>query len=499
MTMTNLITSLNARTGEPLAEIPASTSAEMDRACQAAASALDDWQASSAEQRTALLRGLADALEGERASLVAQADAETALGPVRLNGELDRTSFQLRRFADLVAQNQAFAITDDPAIGGGPPAGHPAMQRWQVPLGPVAMFAASNFPFAFSVLGGDTASALAAGCSVVVKAHSGHLLTSRMVFDLTQTVLLKQGLPAGLVGMVQDLGHEVGVRLIRHPAIAAGAFTGSTRGGAALAAQAAARAVPIPFFGELGAINPVVAWPSCLSRDGQALAQQLAASITQGSGQFCTSPGVVLLCDATPTLGDARATNDQFVDQLAAALSAQTTHPMLTKGIRQALDAGVRRWVEGGASLLLSVGTEAAPQAVLAQVSASDFIAEPMWRDEVFGPACLVVRAADVDEGLRALRAVGGSLTATLWGLDEDSDAAHAWVRAAMSVAGRVLFAGVPTGVAVSRGQQHGGPWPSCTRPESTSVGDAALQRFLRPVCLQDPPNWVMARAGRPF
>ncbi|WP_426078267.1 aldehyde dehydrogenase family protein [Janthinobacterium sp. PSPC3-1] len=263
--------------------------------------------------------GLAEALEAERTDLVAIADAETALGPVRLNGELDRTAFQLRRFADLAEAGVPFAHVDDPAVAGPPPGGHPAMVRTLVPLGPVAMFSASNFPFAFSVLGDDTASALAAGCPVLVKAHSAHLLLSARVHALAQRVLNNLGLPSGLIGMVQGAGGEVGMRLIHHPAIAAGAFTGSTRGGAALQAQASARPRPIPFYGELGSINPVVALPGILATRGAELAQTLAASIGAGTGQFCTSPGLIFLIDDPASTA--------FVDELANGLKKLALHP----------------------------------------------------------------------------------------------------------------------------------------------------------------------------
>lgn len=484
--------SIRARTGEALgAPLPASTPEQVDAAALAASHAFAAWSTSNGATRGALLRGLAAALEADREALVALADDETALGPVRLNGELDRTAFQLRRFADMAERGVAFAVTDDPAVAGAPPVGHPAMVRQCVPLGPVAMFSASNFPFAFSVLGGDTASALAAGCPVVVKAHSGHLHLSNRVFGLVQQVLAAQGLPAGLVGMIQGGGNEVGVRLVRHPAIAAGAFTGSTRGGAALQAEASARPRPIPFYGELGSINPVVALPAVLAAKGGELAATLAGSIALGCGQFCTSPGVIVLLKG--------AESEAFVAQLRSALAAQNPHAMLTPGMRQALDAGVEHLVQAGAQpLLREAGSAEAPRPFLAQVEATQFIAQAALREEVFGPASLVVWADSVAQVLQVLDAVGGSLTVTLWGAETDKADTRALVRGAMAIAGRVLFAGVPTGVAVTAAQQHGGPWPSSTQPMSTSVGDAAIERFLRPVCLQDAPAWLLAHNGQP-
>lgn len=496
--MSTSFSSCNARTGEVLSTLTASTAADIDAAANAAAAAFPLWQASSGAQRATLLRALAAGLEAGREALVAIADLETALGPVRLNGELDRTAFQLRRFADIAERGVPFGYVDDPAVAGAPPAGHPAMQRWSVPVGPVAMYAASNFPFAFSVLGGDTAAALAAGCPVVIKGHPGHPQLTRKTWDLIQQVLAAQQLPAGLVGLVQGAGNEVGVALVRHPAVAAAAFTGSTRGGAALAAEAAARPRPIPFYGELGSVNPVIALPAELKARGAELAATLAGSITLGCGQFCTNPGVIVLLD---TDADAQTSNDAFVQQLGQALAGQNPHAMLTQGMRSNFDRGIAHWGEAGASFVVHEVAPAGqpPRPVLAQAGADAFIAQAALREEVFGPGSLVVRAASVAQALQVLQAVGGSLTVTVWGAQTESADVQALVRGAMAMAGRVLFAGVPTGVAVTAAQQHGGPWPSSTRPESTSVGDAALARFLRPVSLQDAPAWLLARQGRPL
>lgn len=484
--------SIDARTGQPFGTTLSSSSAvDIDTVVHAAHAAFADWQTSEGSSRAALLDALAQALESDREALVALADQETGLGLPRLNGELDRTAFQLRRFAAIALQGGAFAFTDDPAVAGGPPAGHPAMMRVRIPLGPVAMFSASNFPFAFSVLGSDTASALAAGCSVVVKAHPGHPQTSVRVHGLVQKTLAALGLPAGLVGMVQGAGHEVGVGLIQHPLIAAGAFTGSTRGGAALQAAARQRQRPIPFYGELGSINPVVATPSALQAGGEALAQTLAGSITLGCGQFCTNPGLLVFQRSEAS--------SAFVAQLLTALKAQQPHTMLTQGMRKALDMGTRAQLASGASALLHEPVNSLqPRPFLAEVDAATFMAHEQLQEEVFGPASLIVWTDSVAQTVQVLRAVGGSLTVTLWGAGDDTPEARALVRGAMAMCGRVLFAGVPTGVAVTAAQQHGGPWPSSTEPASTSVGDAALDRFLRPVALQDMPAWLVQRQGRP-
>lgn len=462
----------------------------MDAALAAAEAAAPSWARSGGAERAALLRGLADALAAARETLVPLADDETALGALRLNGELDRTAFQLRAFADLAEAGLPFALVDDPAVAGPPPAGHPHLARVQVPLGPVAMFAASNFPFAFSVLGGDTASALAAGCPVVVKAHPGHPRLSRATAALADGVVARLGLPAGVFGLVEGAAPEFGAALVRDPRIAAVAFTGSVRGGVALWKEANARPRPIPFYGELGSVNPVVALPAALAADGPALATALAASITLGCGQFCTSPGLVIVQDDPPS--------QAFVRQLAAALEAATPHAMLHAGIRAGFESGVARWqaCDGVTTLVAPPHGESAPRPRLCATDAATFVASPALHDEVFGPAALVVTVRSLDETLQVLRAVQGSLTVTLWGARDDTPAHRTLIREAQRLAGRVLFAGVPTGVAVTPAQQHGGPWPSSTMPASTSVGQAALGRFLRPVALQDPPAWLVDARG---
>lgn len=468
-----------------------STPAQVRAACAAAADAAPACAHLPPHRRAALLRALADALLAARDTLVPLADRETRLGTARLNGELDRTAFQLRGFASHLETGAAQPLLDDAAIAGAPPQGRPRLTRVAVPLGPVAMFAASNFPFAFSVLGGDTASALAAGCPVVVKAHPGHPELSRAVWALAAGCVAELGLPAGLLQLVQGAGFEAGVALVRDPAIAAVAFTGSLRGGLALWREANARPRPIPFFGELGSINPVVALPSALQAQGPALAAALAASITLGCGQFCTSPGLLVV------RGDE--TGQAFVRQLAEGLAAATPHAMLHAGIRAGFNAGVAR-LHGHAAVKTLVAAPAggdAPGAHLFATDAASFIADATLREEVFGPSCLVVTVNDLDETLAVLAAVEGSLTVTLWGADEDTPDHRRLVSASQQIAGRVLFSGVPTGVAVTGAQQHGGPWPSSTNAASTSVGYAAMDRFLRPVALQDAPGWLIDARGQ--
>lgn len=465
----------------------------IDQIIHAAATVGPAWAASDKSTRANLLSALSKALEDNKEELVALANEETYLGANRLNGEVGRTAFQLRGFADQVGKGVPFAVVNDPAVAGPPPIGHPHMLRVRVPVGPVAMFSASNFPFAFSVLGGDTASALAAGCPVVVKAHPGHAKLSRRVHELAIDVIEGLGLPAALLGLVEGASFAVGVQLIRHPSIAAAAFTGSVHGGLALQAEANARPRPIPFYGELGSVNPVIVLPAVAAGKERELALALAQSITSGSGQFCTSPGIVLVF--------ANESAEHFVAALGDSLRKQATGPMLTPAIRSGFDDGVIRLrSHPGVSTLVeeAVDVSQPPRAFLARTDATTFVKENALHQEVFGPAALVVDVRSADDVVSVLEAIGGSLTATVWGADEVNDLNVRVVRAAMRVAGRVLFAGVPTGVAVTDAQHHGGPFPSSTQPFATSVGYAALDRFLRPVALQDAPAWIVQRAGQP-
>lgn len=432
--------------------------------------------------RAELLRGLAAGLEGERERLVAIADAETSLGAARLSGEIDRTSFQLRAFADHIATGAHRRTLRQPAVSGPPPAGRPALVRTFIPIGPVVVFAPSNFPFAFSVLGGDTAAALAAGNPVIVKAHRGHPELSRAVWAIADRVLRAQGLPADVLQLVEHASRADGLGLVTAPEVRAVGFTGSLAAGRDLMRAIQTRELPIPFFGELSSINPIVAFPAALAANGADLAARLAASITLGAGQFCTSPGLVLLLQ--------HRASHRFVDLLASRLHETPTHPMLTAGIREQFEHGVGRAVAhprvscrtGGAS------TADRPSPTLVEIPPKAFLADPTLREEVFGPYCVVVTVRDVDQLLTVLDAVGGTLTTTIWADAADAEAARPVIERAVVHSGRLLFAGVPTGVAVTAAQQHGGPWPSSSRPDTTSVGLAAIERFQRPIALQDLP-----------
>jgi acyl-CoA reductase-like NAD-dependent aldehyde dehydrogenase len=446
------------------------------------------------ERRVLLLKALSSALKANAARLIAIADEETHLGVARLTGEVARTCFQLEAFAQYIVDAKHLRAINEPAIASAPPAGRPFLQLTAVPLGPVAVFAASNFPFAFSVLGGDSAAALAAGCPVIVKSHPAHPRLSLAVFRIAQSVIFELGFPGDWLALVNVPGLRSGGELVTHPDLAAVSFTGSLRGGKALAKLIHQREIPIPFFGELGSVNPVIVLPQFLATQTAEAAQALADSIVQGTGQFCTSPGLIFIDESEPS--------DAFVEALANRLSIASTHEMLTNAMRlqfEELVANASRIAELRTLTTLSeVGLKQSdlghPRPTLHEVSLDVFLAHPILREEIFGPYALVVRIGSGIAGFaQALKACGGSLTTTFWASESDKHELHNLLPLVMQKAGRILFSGVPTGVAVTEAQHHGGPWPASTRPESTSVGMRAIERFLRPVALQDLPTWVGA------
>jgi NADP-dependent aldehyde dehydrogenase len=395
----------------------------------------------------------------------------------RLTGEVARTTAQLRLFADAVLEGSYLEATiDHPDPSTIPP--RPDLRRMLRPLGPVAVFGASNFPFAFSVAGGDTASALAAGCPVIVKGHPAHPRLSRRTAAIVAGALVAAGAPEGVFGHVE--GHETGVALVQHPEIRAVGFTGSLRGGRALFDLAQQRPDPIPFYGELSAVNPVLITAAALEARAEELAAGLAGSFTLGAGQFCTNPGVVFV-----------PAGSGFAEQVGAAVAAASAGPvpMLTDGIADAFAAGVTGLADHADVEVVAGDPSQQPgtgAAVVLRTTTAAVLDDPgTLFHECFGPSTLVVEYADVADALAAVP-VGGSLTATVHAQPGEDLAPIVEVLA--EVAGRVLFAGWPTGVAVSWAQQHGGPWPSTTTIH-TSVGVTAMRRFLRPIAFQDAPD----------
>ncbi|MGF6823854.1 NADP-dependent aldehyde dehydrogenase [Microbacterium sp. ZKA21] len=451
---------------------------ELQTIAAQAAAAAPVWRASSATERAGWLRAIADALDANTAELVEIADRETRLGAPRLTGEVARTTGQLRLFAGVVEEGSfREIIVDDADAAATPP--RPELRRHLIGVGPVAVFSASNFPFAFSVAGGDTASALAAGNPVIVKAHSGHLELSRRTAEIVTEALRAAGAPDGSFALVE--GREAGNALVQHPVVQAAGFTGSVSGGRALFDLASGRPDPIPFYGELGSVNPVVITPAALELRGAELATGLVGSFTLGVGQFCTKPGVVFIPTGTG-----------FEDAVAAAVGSVAGGPLLTDRITAAFPDGIQNLLADTSTALIAHGAETLDGArpVVVTTDAAAVAARPeALLEEVFGPLTLLVRYTDEAELHAALRVVPGSLTATLH--SESSDDVNQTVELLQQRAGRVLFAGWPTGVAVTWSQQHGGPWPATTSLH-TSVGATAIRRFLRPVVFQDAPERLL-------
>ncbi|WP_405015569.1 aldehyde dehydrogenase (NADP(+)) [Kitasatospora sp. NBC_01539] len=475
------VLSVDPRTGEDRGQVATEAgSAEVDavvRAAAAAAPALADRA-----RRIALLRAAADRLDAAADEITATADAETALGPARLTGELARTTYQLRAFADQIADGAHLGVIIDHAD---PALGRPDLRRMKLPLGVVAVFAASNFPLAFSVAGGDTASALAAGCPVVVKAHPDHPATSELAARLVREAAVSVGLPADVLAVVHGFG--AGPALVRHPLTAAAGFTGSVRGGRALYDIAAARPRPIPFHGELGSLNPVVVTERAAATRAEEIGAGLAASFTLGNGQFCVKPGLVLV-----PAGDG-AVEKALVDTAAQAPAGALLDPRM----RTAFLDGVReRAARPGVEVLLAAGaepTEQAPLAVRPGILAvpADRLTE-LLLEECFGPVTVLVRYRDAAELEDVLARLDGNLTATVQlAADERGPETAALLQRLVPLAGRLVVDGWPTGVTVAPAMQHGGPYPATTST-STSVGATAIERWLRPVSYQNAPEALL-------
>ncbi|MBT2515042.1 aldehyde dehydrogenase (NADP(+)) [Arthrobacter sp. ISL-30] len=452
----------------------------------AAAQAAKATAAATDAERAGWLTAVADALDANASELIAIADEETSLGEARLAGEVARTSGQLRLFAKVITEGSYLeAIIDHADPSATPP--KPDLRRILLPIGPVAVFSASNFPFAFSVVGGDTASALAVGCPVIVKAHSGHLLLSERTAEIVAEALAAAGAPEGIFALVS--GRAAGTALVQDPVIKAVGFTGSIPGGRALFDLATSRPDPIPFYGELGSLNPVVITTKAIAARGAELAAGLAASFTLGAGQFCTKPGLVFIPAGT-----------DFAAQLAEAGKDSAAATMLTARIAEAYPEGLRnvaaqpgvRIVSGSADQD-ALRNGAAP--VVFSTTAANVLDRPEeLLEECFGPTTLLIEYSSAEELSQALAKVPGSLTATLH--SQPGEDVADLVGQLTGLAGRVLFAGWPTGVAVNWAQQHGGPYPATTSL-FTSVGATAVRRFQRPVAFQDAPESVLHPALR--
>lgn len=461
----------------------AATVEEVDQAVNAAADAFAVFGRTSGVERGALLRRIADALDKAAPALIAQAHLETALPKARLTGEVARTSNQLRLFATVAEEGSwvsARIDTADPART--PP--KPDVRCLLRPLGPVAVFGASNFPLAFSVAGGDTASALAAGNPVVVKAHAAHPGTGELVGQIVAAAVKASDLPGGVFSLLFDGGHEVAAALVQHPGICAVGFTGSFRGGRALMDLAAKRQQPIPVYAEMGSTNPVFVLPGALAGRASELANGLHASFTLGGGQFCTKPGVVF-AEAEHSAA--------FTEQLRKATEAGPAFPLLSKGIAAAYCGAHEEREHLRTALGAVAGDGFSAQAALLETTASELRANEHWMEEIFGPSTLLVHCEQASDMLAAAQSLGGHLTATILGTEADL-VNHAELLQVLSTkVGRVIFNAFPTGVEVGHAMVHGGPYPATSDGRSTSVGSQAIFRFARPVAYQGLPQAALS------
>jgi alpha-ketoglutaric semialdehyde dehydrogenase len=481
------------QTGEPLQPVYRSaTLSELDRAATLAHEAFEAYSRTSGKARAAFLRRIADGFEAHREELAQRAHLETALPMPRLNGEVTRTANQFRMFASVVEEGSWVQARIDPALPDRQPLPRPDIRSMLRPLGPVAVFGASNFPLAFSVGGGDTASALAAGCPVIVKAHPAHPGTSELAAAILAEAVAAQSFPAGVFSMLYDDEVKIGSALVRHPLVRAVAFTGSLKAGRALMDAAAARPDPIPCFTEMSSGNPVFILPGALRKGSAAFAQGLFGSFTLGAGQFCTKPGVVFVAQS--------AESNSFLEELKSLVEQAQPFHLLTSGI--AREYG--RATEGRAADV-SLAAEAHmlseerssnksfhAQAKLFAVGVEELIGEPQLADEIFGPDTLLVNCDTAQDYVRAARALSGHLTATVFGDESDLAANRELIQVLEQKAGRVIFNGFPTGVEVTHAMVHGGPYPATSDPRFTSVGSLAIYRFARPVCFQSFPQAML-------
>ncbi|SLN12831.1 Alpha-ketoglutaric semialdehyde dehydrogenase [Roseivivax jejudonensis] len=458
----------------------------VDRAAEAAEEAFWTYGYASREARAAFLEAIADEIEARGPQITAIGTSETGLPEARLEGERGRTVGQLRLFASHIRAGDYLDRRHDEALLDRQPAPRPDLRMMQRPIGPVAVFGASNFPLAFSTAGGDTAAALAAGCPVIVKGHGAHPGTGEIVAEAIKAAVEATGMPKGVFSLVQGGKRDVGQALVQHPLIKAVGFTGSLTGGRALFDLAMSRPEPIPFYGELGSVNPMFLLPAAVKARGAEIGTGWAGSLTMGAGQFCTNPGIAVV-----EKGDA---GDAFVAAAKAALEASAEQTMLTDGIAQAYRDGKARFdARNAVTPILKTecdGRAATPN--LYETDAEAYLQDHSLGEEVFGPLGLVLRVSGPDEMETLARGFEGQLTATLHMDDGDAETAKRLLPVLERKAGRLLVNGFPTGVEVADSMVHGGPYPASTNFGATSVGTLSIRRFLRPVCYQNMPESLL-------
>lgn len=467
-------------------EFAQATGEQVDAACLAARRDFRAYSRTTRDQRAAFLREIATQMDVLGAEITETGTQETGLPAARLDGERGRTTGQLRMFADLIETPDYLDIRKDGALPDRTPLPRPDLRLTHKGIGPVVVFGASNFPLAFSTAGGDTASALAAGCTVIVKGHSAHAGTAEIVAQAIAKAIEITGMPKATFQMLQGSGRLVGSALVKHPEIRAVGFTGSLGGGRALYDQCHARPYPIPFYGELGSVNPMFCLPDAVQARGADIGAGWAGSLTMGAGQFCTNPGVAVMVKGAGV--------DALEAACVAALNQAPEQKMLTDGIHEAFDQGVGTFRELIQELTTCGQASAARHAkpALFKVSAEEWMATPALQHEVFGAAGIIVVCDSVDEMTTLAEGIEGQLTATLFMDDSDTELAGNLVPILEEKAGRLLVNGYPTGVEVCSAMMHGGPYPASTDTRATSVGTLGILRWLRPVSYQNMPDALL-------
>ena len=470
----------------PRHSFPFGTDKLVDRAVQAAEKAFILYSLTFRADRADFLRTIAEEIEAIGDAITTIGCEETGLPAARLEGERGRTCGQLRMFADVLDRADYLDCRHDKALSDRAPLPRPDLRLMQLPVGPVAVFGASNFPLAFSTAGGDTASALAAGCPVVVKAHQAHPGTSDLVAQAIARAIDRTNMPQGVFSMVHGGSRAVGEALVKHPLISAVGFTGSLVGGRALFDLCAQRPKPIPFFGELGSVNPMFMLPGAVLERGEEIGRGWAASLTMGAGQFCTNPGIIVVIEGEPA--------DKLIVAAKDALADAAPQMMLTDGIAAAYQEGQKRVAStsGVRSVLTSMCDQRQATPYLYETDGATWLADESLGHEVFGPLGLIVKVSDFEQMLEVAQHLDGQLTCTLHASDDDSDYGRALIPILARKAGRVLANAYPTGVEVCDAMVHGGPYPASTNFGATSVGSMAIRRFLRPVCFQDIPEKLL-------
>jgi NADP-dependent aldehyde dehydrogenase len=460
---------------------------EIDQAVANAHEAFLVYRKIKSAGKISFLNLIADNIDAQRTQLSATASKETSLPVDRLETEITRTVNQVRMFAALLKDNSWVRAIKDNADPGRKPIPKPDLRLMQQAIGPVAVFGASNFPFAYSVCGGDTVAALAAGCPVVYKANPGHPETSEAVAKIVIDAARQTGMPDGVFSMIQGVTNETGTHLVMHPLIKAVGFTGSFRGGRALYDACAKRNEPIPVYAEMGSTNPVFILPEILAQKGEEIARSLAASNTASVGQFCTNPGIMVAQEA----GDV----EKFYDAFSKVIKATPSAPMLTKPMFSNFEKSMHEVSEKKQITVAAVSEDAKSSNARAHMfisSGENFLTDKQLWEEMFGPSSVQVTAKNNDEMLKIANALPGQLTATVWGTDNDLKNNLELISILELKAGRLIINGVPTGVEVSAAMNHGGPYPATTDSKYTSVGTESIYRFTRPICYQNFPQFLL-------